>query len=608
MSRQIRAASAAGLACLVAAAVSGSGCGKGWGSRCASPDDCFFSGDEWGRVRSLADVTKAPPPGDPSNGLLDPASWDAVRAAKEAAELPPAVRLGWRLYHDPRLSGDGSDPRDSLGVAQPSAPRKYDPASPQLRIACVDCHDPAKYGSDYTSQPPNVSNGAGFYDVNTQQTLNVARLAPVFYWNGRADSLWAQAAQVMESPVSMASRREKTLWVVANCYLGDADAQATWGSLVAADGDVAKVRDLMKVASPATAKTAEFRAAYDDARSAHPEIPASLATRVHVEVAKAIAAYEWFLSSDRSRFDAFVAAGPASPLLSASEKRGLKLFVGRAGCMNCHNTSMFSDGQFHDVGVAQAGEHVPTVPACTTTGCECRVAESDGADGGAPALAFPETGAGVGGACLPAGAYAGVQKVHAAPPAAADAAVPTTTAFRRCTCFDDDYRAAHEDECADGGAGEAHGCEEQGPATYGDAGVARPPVRWLGAWRTPSLRDVAMTGPYMHDGAIATLEDVVWHYDQATAGAGWGTPEISPLLLSDQDRADLVAFLKTLTGVPGPPALVSRPDPESYPPACAPGDLDAGADASLAADGPPDAPEESGGAMADGDAGDGGAP
>ena len=39
-----------------------------------------------------------------------------------------------------------------------------------------------------------------------------------------------------------------------------------------------------------------------------------------------------------------------------------------------------------------------------------------------------------------------------------------------------------------------------------------------GAWRTPSLRNVALTAPYMHDGSLATLEDVVWHYN--TGGRG----------------------------------------------------------------------------------------
>ncbi len=78
-----------------------------------------------------------------------------------------------------------------------------------------------------------------------------------------------------------------------------------------------------------------------------------------------------------------------------------------------------------------------------------------------------------------------------------------------------------------------------------------------GAFRTPSLRNVAQTAPYLHDGSLKTLEEVVAFY----VGGGNSNPqldrEIRPLRLSARDRADLIAFLETLTGeVPanaGPP-------------------------------------------------------
>ena len=78
-----------------------------------------------------------------------------------------------------------------------------------------------------------------------------------------------------------------------------------------------------------------------------------------------------------------------------------------------------------------------------------------------------------------------------------------------------------------------------------------------GAWRTPSLRDVALTAPYMHDGVYRTLDEVVWHYNQGGFAPVGGdkAPELHPLLLSDRDRADLVAFLQTLTGKPDRPEL-----------------------------------------------------
>ena len=69
-----------------------------------------------------------------------------------------------------------------------------------------------------------------------------------------------------------------------------------------------------------------------------------------------------------------------------------------------------------------------------------------------------------------------------------------------------------------------------------------------GAFKTPSLRNVALTAPYMHDGSLATLEDVIDFY------VGGGTanpnldPEISPLNLTMEEKRKLIAFLRSLTG------------------------------------------------------------
>jgi cytochrome c peroxidase len=68
----------------------------------------------------------------------------------------------------------------------------------------------------------------------------------------------------------------------------------------------------------------------------------------------------------------------------------------------------------------------------------------------------------------------------------------------------------------------------------------------LGAFRTPSLRNLGRTAPYMHDGSLGTLEEVVDFYD----GGGHANPNLSrlirPLLLSDYEKAALVAFLRCL--------------------------------------------------------------
>ncbi|MGH7162373.1 MAG: cytochrome c peroxidase, partial [Planctomycetota bacterium] len=70
----------------------------------------------------------------------------------------------------------------------------------------------------------------------------------------------------------------------------------------------------------------------------------------------------------------------------------------------------------------------------------------------------------------------------------------------------------------------------------------------LGRFKTPTLRDVALRPPYMHDGSLATLEDVVSYYDRGGTANGHLDAAIKPLDLTGRERADLVSFLQSLTG------------------------------------------------------------
>ena len=74
----------------------------------------------------------------------------------------------------------------------------------------------------------------------------------------------------------------------------------------------------------------------------------------------------------------------------------------------------------------------------------------------------------------------------------------------------------------------------------------------LGAFKTPTLRNVALTAPYMHDGSLPKLGDVVDFYALGGRANPGLDPDIKPLPLTAQDRSDLVAFLESLTGEPPP--------------------------------------------------------
>jgi cytochrome c peroxidase len=85
-----------------------------------------------------------------------------------------------------------------------------------------------------------------------------------------------------------------------------------------------------------------------------------------------------------------------------------------------------------------------------------------------------------------------------------------------------------------------------------DAGrFAKVPIRVLkGAMKTPTLRDITLTAPYMHNGAYKTLQDVIEHYNRGGDSKDNIDPNMQPLNLSLQEKADLIEFLKTLTGEP----------------------------------------------------------
>ena len=83
-------------------------------------------------------------------------------------------------------------------------------------------------------------------------------------------------------------------------------------------------------------------------------------------------------------------------------------------------------------------------------------------------------------------------------------------------------------------------------ASRGAFDVTRDPAD-LGAFRTPSLRNVALTAPYMHDGSLPTLDAVIDHYARGGVGSPREDPRIHGFALDADERADLIAFLQSLT-------------------------------------------------------------
>jgi len=498
---------------------------------CETPG-CTFTRAEWERVSGLANLPEQPPQ-DTSN------KYEGNAAARA---------LGQKFYFDARFSG-GATLVDTLRRPVPYA--RAAPAGTAINISCATCHNPARAGTDVTSNPGHVSVGAGWYDVNSQPTVNAAYYEAI-YWNGRNDSLWAQIIAVNESFVSMNSTRLNDFWVIADkyaaeygavfgaeyplptgpgttlaelmaardsmtgkCKLDSGGGCTTAGCRVASDGSCWPRFPLngkpgSKSGCQSTDATEPFLDAYDCMDAADK----ATVTRAYVNFAKAIAAYESTLISRDADFDRWVAAGPESDLLSDAAKRGARLFVGKAACFECHDTPLFSDGAFHNIGVPQVGAAVPTEADCVVGSvCDC-VAGAN---------------------CLPWGAWDGFKKLNA-------------NGFKRTSAFSDAPTDTSHQRWYDLAALVA---------------ANDPSVNEMkGQWRTPGLRDVSLTGPYMHDGLYRTLEDVIWHYNAGGAPGGYPgvkAAQIKPLGLTDQDVSDLVAFLGTLDGAPLPASLVTSP-------------------------------------------------
>jgi cytochrome c peroxidase len=107
----------------------------------------------------------------------------------------------------------------------------------------------------------------------------------------------------------------------------------------------------------------------------------------------------------------------------------------------------------------------------------------------------------------------------------------------------------------------------QGP--FSDAGpddcpqlrfIIRSGAELVGAFKTPTLRNVAEMPPYMHAGQFATLDDVLHHYNRAAPGP-FGHTDLQRLRLSRAELARLESFLRTLSGpLAVPPELLAPPE------------------------------------------------
>lgn len=358
--------------------------------------------------RRVHHATPVPPvPSDPTNSVAD---------------LPAAAHLGRWLFFDPRISGPGT-------------------------ISCASCHDPSLAFSD--GKP--LGEGIAIGSRHTPSLLNVGHHRWLG-WDGRSDSIWAQALRPMEHPLEMG---------------GDRDAIA---ALVQ--------RDVL------------LRGAYEAIFGELPEVlDEDAVMRVMANLGKALAAYQRTLVSGDAPFDRFVAG---TGELSVAAQRGMALFFGEAECWECHAGPLLRDNEFHNIGIPPTGGGLP---------------RDEGRFGGSAIVRDDPFNAAGAYSDAPEGAWANV------------------------------VRSTRVD-----------------------------PESW-GAFKTPSLRNVSRTAPYMHAGQMASLEEVLQFYSTLEGAVQLDHHQESvlvPLELSDQEKGDLLAFLNALEGTDPPEEVLHAPPSPAF--------------------------------------------
>ncbi|TGQ78924.1 cytochrome-c peroxidase [Mesorhizobium sp. M8A.F.Ca.ET.207.01.1.1] len=228
------------------------------------------------------------------------------------ADVPAAAALGSTLFFDVGMSRDGT-------------------------VSCSTCH---KIDRQFQDDLPQAV-GVGRTNRRTMPLAGVAR-DPWFFWDGRRDSLWAQALTPLENPLEQAGNR------TAYAHYMKARFGERYERIF---GPLPDFSGVPLNASPLGSDTE--KAAWNAMSGAQRDAINS----VYANIGKAIAAFERSIEPPSTRFDRFALdlATGAEPkgdvAFSREEILGLKLFIGKANCVTCHNGPRFTDNGFHNTGV-----------------------------------------------------------------------------------------------------------------------------------------------------------------------------------------------------------------------------------------------------------------
>ena len=289
-----------------------------------------------------------------------------------------------------------------------------------------------------------------------------------FFWDGRADSLWAQALGPIENPKEHDFSRGE----IAQLIFNDPDYRKVYEELFGKIDDLSDPKRF-----PIPAKPADYDEVSDkNWKSMTPEDQHKV-NKVFANVGKALAAFQASIVSQKTRFDQYVADiktdQPKPSSLTYEEQMGLKVFVGKGKCIECHSGPNFSDGEFHNTQVP------------TTLGEEYE-----------------------------SGRKSGIKSILA-------------SEFNSAGRYSDD--------------------REYGKKLLKELKAVSEQDR---KFKTPTLRNIVNTNPYMRNGQFESLQAVIDFYSEMKGASKLEKGqkrEIEPRNFTEQEKKYLLAFLKSLS-------------------------------------------------------------
>jgi cytochrome c peroxidase len=207
-------------------------------------------------------------------------------------------------------------------------------------ISCSSCHDPDQGFSDGELLSEGVENTRR----HSPSLWNIAQQR-WFFWDGSCDTLWCQAAGPIEAPGEMNSSRTLLAGIIAQ----NSDLLEQYENLF---GPLPDISTWPVNAKPTQDPTTPENLAWNEMSTSEQ----TAATQILVNVSKSIAAFESTIISESTAIDDFVQLfkqdeQTALDSLSSAQEEGLRLFVGEGECHLCHSGSLFTDKEFHNIGL-----------------------------------------------------------------------------------------------------------------------------------------------------------------------------------------------------------------------------------------------------------------